>query len=99
MLMSMYIDDDRVMPRFRVNRSVMTDDDVFARERELIFNRSWLYIGHETELSKPNDFKTRSVAGRPLIFARDAKGKIRVWVNSCPHRGAMICREARGNAR
>ena len=97
--MSMYIDDDRVMPRFRVNRSVMTDADVFARERDLIFNRSWLYIGHETELSKPNDFKTRSVAGRPLIFARDAKGKIRVWVNSCPHRGAMICREARGNAR
>jgi p-cumate 2,3-dioxygenase alpha subunit len=99
MLMSMYIDDDRVMPRFRVNRSVMTDQDVFARERDLIFNRSWLYIGHETELKKPNDFKTRSVAGRPLIFARDAAGKVRVWVNSCPHRGAMICREARGNAR
>jgi len=97
--MSMYIDDDRVMPRFRVNRSVMTDQDVFARERDLIFNRSWLYIGHETELKKPNDFKTRSVAGRPLIFARDAAGKVRVWVNSCPHRGAMICREARGNAR
>ena len=97
--MSSYVDDDRVMPRFRVNRSVMADPEVFARERDLIFGRSWLYIGHETELGKPNDFKTRSVAGRPLIFARDARGKVRVWVNSCPHRGAMICREARGNAR
>nr|WP_043258904.1 aromatic ring-hydroxylating dioxygenase subunit alpha [Streptomyces prunicolor] len=97
--MSEYIVDDREMPRFRVNRKTMTDGEVFARERELIFNHSWLYIGHETELRKPNDFKTRTVAGRPLIFAKDAKGKVRVWVNSCPHRGAMLCRESGGNAR
>ncbi len=97
--MSIYVDDDRVMPRFRVNRSAMTDPEVFTRERDLIFSRSWLYIGHETELKKPNDFKTRSVGGRPLIFARDAHGKIQVWVNSCPHRGATICRESHGNAR
>jgi len=39
------------------------------------------------------------VAGRPLIFARDSRGELRVWVNSCPHRGAMLCREPKGNAR
>jgi p-cumate 2,3-dioxygenase alpha subunit len=97
--MSEYVIDDREMPRFQVNRKTMVDPGVFAKERELIFNTSWLYIGHETELRKPNDFKTRTVAGRPLIFARDAKGRIQVWVNSCPHRGAMICREPQGNAR
>ena len=97
--MSIYVDDDRAMPRFRVNRSAMTDPEVFARERDLIFGRSWLYVGHETELRKPNDFKTRTVGGRPVIFTRDAKGKVRVWINSCPHRGAMLCREPRGNAR
>lgn len=97
--MSKYVDDDRTMPRFRVNREAMIDPAVFAKERELIFNKTWLYMGHETELRKPNDFKTRTVAGRPLIFARDAKGKIVVWVNSCPHRGAMLCREGQGNAR
>jgi len=97
--MSSYIDVDQEMPRFRVHRSTMVDQDVFARERELIFNRSWLYLGHETELAKPNDVITRTVAGRPLIFARDARGEIRVWVNSCPHRGAMLCRDTRANAR
>ena len=97
--MSEYVDDDRKMPRFRVNRKAMVDPDVFARERELIFDHSWLYIGHETELRKPNDFRTRTVAGRPLIFARDAAGQVRVWVNSCPHRGAMLCREPQGNTR
>lgn len=97
--MSEYVIDDREMPRFRVNRRAMNDPEVFALEQERIFNHCWLYIGHETELRKKNDFKTRKVAGRPLIFARDGKGEIRVWINSCPHRGAMLCREPQGNAR
>jgi benzoate/toluate 1,2-dioxygenase alpha subunit len=97
--MSIYVDDDREMPRFRVNREAMTDPDVFARERREIFDKVWLYVGHETELKKRGDFKTRRVAGRPVIFTRDSKGVLRVWINSCPHRGAMLCREGRGNAR
>lgn len=97
--MSEYVIDDREMPRFQVHRKAMLEPDVLAAERAQIFDKSWLYVGHETELKKPNDFKTRSVGGRPLIFARDAKGQIRVWVNSCPHRGATLCREPAGNAR
>lgn len=97
--MSQYVIDDREMPRFRVNRAALVDPAVLTVERERIFDRSWLYLGHESELPKPNDYKTRTVAGRPLIFARDAKGDIRVWVNSCPHRGATLCREPQGNAR
>ena len=97
--MSEYIEVDQEMPRFRVNRKVMTDPAVFALERDRVFNHSWLYIGHETELTKPNDYVTRTVAGRPLIFARTAKGELKVWVNSCPHRGAMLCRDPKGNAR
>jgi len=97
--MSIYVDDDRAMPRFRVNRNAMTDPEVFAAERKAIFDKCWLYVGHETELRKPNDFKTRDVAGRPVIFARDATGKVQVWINSCPHRGAMLCRDKTGNGR
>jgi benzoate/toluate 1,2-dioxygenase alpha subunit len=97
--MSIYVDDDREMPRFRVNRRAMTDPEVYARERAEIFDKVWLYVGHETELKKRGDFKTRRVAGRPVIFARDSKGVLRVWINSCPHRGAMLCREGKGNAR
>src|SRR5690242_8687704 len=87
------------MPRFRVNREALVDPEVFAQERAKIFDHSWLYVGHETELLKPNDFKLRTVGGRPVIFTRDAKGEIRVWMNSCPHRGAALCREPSGNAR
>lgn len=96
---SEYVDDDRVTPRFRVNRKAMLDPRVLADEREKIFNHSWLYLGHETELRKANDFITRNVGGRPVVFTRDSKGEIRVWMNSCPHRGAMLCREPQGNGR
>jgi len=77
----------------------MTDPAVLELERRRIFEKTWLYLGHETELPKRNDFVTRSVAGRPMIFFRDGAGKIQAWLNSCPHRGAMLCREKQGNAR
>lgn len=97
--MSDYVLDDREMPQFKVNRETMIDSAVLMQEQKKIFDTCWLYVGHESELKKPNSFKTRKLAGRPIVFARDAEGEIRVWLNSCPHRGAMICREPEGNAR
>lgn len=94
-----YIIDDRETPRFRVHRSTMVDADVLAAERERIFDRCWLYVGHETELKQPNDYIARDVMGRPVIFCRDADGTINVFLNSCTHRGTLLCRERSGNSR
>lgn len=77
----------------------MVDPTLFEIERQEIFDTCWLYLGHETELPKPNDFKTRRVAGRPLIFCRNSDGEIQAFINSCTHRGAMLCREREGNGR
>ncbi|WP_264061534.1 aromatic ring-hydroxylating dioxygenase subunit alpha [Mycobacterium montefiorense] len=45
----------------------------------------------------PNDFQTRRVGGREVIYSRDRHGQIRVMLNTCRHRGAEVCREPRGN--
>ncbi|MDE2640476.1 MAG: aromatic ring-hydroxylating dioxygenase subunit alpha [Chloroflexota bacterium] len=90
--------DDRQRGVFRVHRSSMTSLDLFQRERELIFSRCWIYLGHESEVEKPGDYRRRTVAGRPLFFARGEDGQIRVFLNTCPHRGALICRSDEGNA-
>ena len=37
---------------FLVHRSVFTDKEVLAKERAEIFSKCWLFIGHETEISK-----------------------------------------------
>lgn len=97
--MSEFVLDDRETPQFKVSREAMADPAVLTLERTKVFDKCWLYVGHESELKKPNSFKTRTVAGRPVIFTRDSAGAIRVWLNSCPHRGAMVCREPEGNAR
>ena len=38
--------DDNV---FRVNRAAFTDANTFDREMSQIFDRCWLYIGHESQ--------------------------------------------------
>ncbi|MXY89272.1 MAG: Rieske 2Fe-2S domain-containing protein [Gammaproteobacteria bacterium] len=91
--------DDRDRGIFRVHRSCMTSLDLFQREHELIFNRCWIYLGHESEVESPGDYRRRTVAGQPLFFVRSKDGQVRVFLNSCPHRGAMICRHDEGNAK
>ncbi|MGH7908202.1 MAG: aromatic ring-hydroxylating oxygenase subunit alpha [Candidatus Binataceae bacterium] len=89
--------DDREAGMFRVNRRIMVDPTIFELERSLIFNRCWLYAGHESELPHPGDFHARRVGGRPIIFVRSHNGTIRALLNSCRHRGTVVCREKTGN--
>lgn len=93
-----YVIDDRDAGIFRVHRSTMVSPEVLAEERRLIFDRCWLYVGHESEVRHDGDFRTRTVAGRPLIFCRSKQG-VEVFYNTCRHRGAQVCREREGNGR
>jgi p-cumate 2,3-dioxygenase subunit alpha len=84
---------------FRVNRRVFTDPSILEAERLGVFDRSWIYAGHESEIPQPGDFRARDVAGRPVILARGSDGKVRVLLNTCTHRGTLVCREAAGNTK
>jgi len=95
---SPWIREDRIAGLFKVSRSAFTEQSVLDRERERIFDHCWLYIGHGSELAQPNDYLTRNVGGRELIFNRDRKGTYQAFFNTCPHRGALVAREKCGNA-
>ena len=84
--------------RFEINRAALVDAAIFREEQERIFERCWLYVGHESEVRAPGDFRTRTVCGRPLILCRDSRNELRVFLNTCRHRGTVVCREAQGNA-
>ena len=90
--------DDRENGLFRVNRKAFLDEEILHMEREKIFNRCWLFLGHASELPNPNDFVTRNVGGKELIFNRDRKGEFHAFLNTCPHRGAMVERQESGNS-
>ncbi len=89
--------DDAEAGVFRVNRAAYASGEVFEREQRALYDRCWLLLGHESEISRPGDFKTRTIALRPIIFCRSDDGRVRAFINSCPHRGAELCRETEGN--
>jgi len=94
-----WIIDNREEGVFRVNRRALTDPRVLELEKERVFDRCWIYAGHESEIPAPGDFCARTVAGRPVILVRGSDGQARVLLNTCRHRGALVCRERAGNAK
>lgn len=92
--------DDPTAQRFRVHRSAMTSPEIHRAEVERIFAKSWLYVGHESEVPEPGDFVRRPVGGRPIFMVRGMKtGNVNVFHNTCTHRGALVCRQDSGNSK
>ena len=85
--------------RFQVHRSTLVDPRILELEQRRIFDVCWIYVGHESEVRAPGDFKTRTICGRPVILCRDNKNNVRVFLNTCRHRGTVVCREPEGNAK
>jgi len=90
--------EDKERHLFRVARRAFVEESVLEQERRQIFDHCWLYLGHGSEVANNCDFVTRSVGGREIIFNRDRGGAVHAFLNTCPHRGAMVVREKKGNA-
>jgi phenylpropionate dioxygenase-like ring-hydroxylating dioxygenase large terminal subunit len=83
----------------RVPYRVYQDPAVYALEQERIFRgRTWNFVALTAELPNAGDYKTTHVGDTPVIVSRDADGQFHVLVNRCAHRGALVCRDLRGNA-
>ena len=94
-----YIIDNPGGNDFRLNRETLVDPDILVAERDRVFDQCWIYAGHDSEVPKPGDFKTRDVGGRPVILTRDGDDNVRLFLNTCRHRGAKVCREREGNTK
>ena len=82
----------------RVPYRAYTDADLYALEQERIFRGpAWNFLGLAAEVPNAGDFKATFVGDTPVVMTRDDQGAIHAWVNRCAHRGALVCRELRGN--
>lgn len=90
---------DQESATFHVSRATFVEEEIVSEEYQKVFDKCWLYLGHESELEKNGDFVTRSVAKRNILFTRDTKGQLNAFLNTCPHRGATVCRESAGNSK
>lgn len=89
--------DALVLPD-RVHTSLYKDAEIFEREMEQIFDRTWVWVAHASELPNSGDFITTHVGRRPVIVSRSKDGTVNVMLNRCRHRAATVCEARRGNA-
>src|SRR5215471_18049490 len=90
-----YIDPERGT----ISREIYVNPDIFEQEMEQIFQRCWLFLGHESQLPNPGDFIMSRMGTEEVILVRDRKdNQIRAFLNSCRHRGMKVCRYDQGNS-
>jgi benzoate/toluate 1,2-dioxygenase alpha subunit len=94
-----YVDDRPAEGVFRVHRDVFTDPALFELEQKYIFERTWNFLTIESQLPKPGDFITTSIARTPLLITRDKAGQLNAFTNVCRHKGSVVTRLERGNAK
>lgn len=84
--------DEGVVPAL-----VHSDPVIYDLEMERIFARCWLFVAHVSEIPSPGDYVTRRMGEDPVIVCRGEDGEVRVFLNSCRHRGMQVCRSEVGN--
>jgi phenylpropionate dioxygenase-like ring-hydroxylating dioxygenase large terminal subunit len=100
--MARYRDDagalERLIEADRVHRDVYTDPEIFQLEMERLWSRTWIYVGHASQIPNAGDFITLDIAAKPLIMVRHTDGTIRVLMNRCAHKGTKVVSAPAGNA-
>lgn len=81
----------------RLGREIFTDKELFDLEMKHIFEGGWVYVCHESQIAKPNDFFSTHLGRQPVIINRNRQGVIGGFVNACSHRGATLARHKCGN--
>jgi phenylpropionate dioxygenase-like ring-hydroxylating dioxygenase large terminal subunit len=80
-----------------VSRDIFVSDAIHGQELEKLFTRTWLFIGHESQIKNPGDFFVSRMGGESVILCRDKQRQIHVFLNTCRHRGIKVCRYDEGN--
>lgn len=82
-----------------IDRAIFADQDIYDREMDAVFGRSWLFVGHESQIPNNGDYFLSQVGREPVVVTRDGNGEVNVLLNLCTHRGMPLCRYDRGNAK
>lgn len=91
-----YYDASRI--KNKVDLASIISAENYALERQRIFGRSWLPIGHTDDLPQKGSYFVYDVPTfeASLLVVRDDNNAIRVFHNACRHRGNKLVREGKG---
>jgi len=89
---------ERLIKHDKVHGSLYTDPGIFAEELRKIWYRTWVFVGHESEVSQPGDYMRKRLGLQDVIMTRDRDGQLHLLLNRCAHRGNQVCADAKGNS-
>lgn len=67
-----------------------TDAGVFAEERDALLFDTWAGLAVGADVPQIGDAKPVDFLGMPLLIVRDKSGTVRVFQNTCRHRGMIL---------
>ena len=71
------------------------DPAVFAEERDALLFGQWAGLAVAADVPEAGDAKPITFMGMPLLLLRDRKDQVRVFQNTCRHRGMILVEEPR----
>lgn len=75
------------------------DGEVFCRERQSVFSRSWQLLGPVSRLEQAGQYISADIAGMKVFAIRGRDGSLRAFRNVCRHRGAQLLEAGEGSCR
>lgn len=83
----------------RINKALYSDPAIFEEELDKVFNNTWIWVGHESEVPEAGSYKTAWIGRQSVIMTRDRKKNLHVFQNRCRHRGATVCEGRTGKTK
>ncbi len=80
-------------------RDFYTSQAIYDHDIAAVWNRNWIWVGHESQLPAAGDYFLFDYGPESLIIVRDRDNTVRAHINVCRHRGSRVCTESSGKAR
>jgi len=66
------------------------DDSVYAEEKQTLLYNQWAGLAVAADVPEPGDAVPVNFLNIPLLLIRDRKSEVRVFQNTCRHRGMIL---------
>lgn len=76
-----------------------TDAEFLRLEKEMMWDKAWLYAGHVDQLPEKGSWFLWRNSGVPIIVVRTLQDEYKAFYNTCQHRGAPLVTEDSGKDR
>jgi carnitine monooxygenase subunit len=84
---------------FTLPSDYYTSPEIYRKELEAVFARSWNVACHRTQVAEPGQYVKCRAGEEEIIVTRDRSGTLKAFYNVCMHRAHTLIQDDRGRTR